>query len=132
VNGDGKVPHGDVQVTREQFQRLHREVEETKWLTHTAIVALIGKDKADAALAKIDEWLDSDFRRFARGTAVYNVNLGNALAYSRLIDADLFTLEEIAQKTRAEVAAVKGVGQVAMRHLEAAMAERGLSFAEAA
>lgn len=90
----------------------------------------IGKEKADQALAKLREWLDDDVHRFNRGTPVYAV-AGAGPAYARLIDADLYTLEEIAAKPRAEVVAVKGVGRVTMRHLESAMAERGLTFAEA-
>jgi hypothetical protein len=42
--------------------------------------------------------------------------VGNHLVYSRLVDADLYTLEEVAAKPRAEVAAIKGVGTVTMRH----------------
>ena len=124
-----KVQAGSA-VSRDEFERLHRDVQETKWLVHAVMQVLIGKEKSDKALKTIGEWLDDPFRRFGRGTAVYNVDLGNGLAYSHLVDADLYTLEEVATKTRAEVASVKGVGRVAMRHLEARMAERGLSFAD--
>ena len=48
-----------------------------------------------------------------------------------LVDADMYTLEEIAAKPRAEVAAIKGVGTVTMRKLDDAMSARGLSFADA-
>jgi hypothetical protein len=53
------------------------------------------------------------------------------MAYARLMEADLYTLEEVAANPRAEVAAIKGVGQVTMRQLDDAMSARGLSFADA-
>lgn len=115
------------EITSADIRDLRREIEETKWLTFAVVQALYGKDSADRVLAKVREWLDDDMRRLERGTPVYEV-----AAYARLMDADLLTLEEIAAKPRAEVAAVPGVGRVTMRHLESAMAERGLTFADAA
>jgi hypothetical protein len=78
VNGHGEVPHGDVQITPEQFQRLHRDVQETKWLVHTVLVVLIGMEKSDKALKGVQGWLDDPWRRFGQGTAVYNVTWGAA------------------------------------------------------
>ena len=119
------------EVTRAQLEELRRDVEETKWLVYAVMGALVGKEKSDQALGEVRRWLDADARRFERGTPVFDVTPGHTTAYGRLIDADLYTLEEVAAKQRKEVAAIEGVGRVTMRWLEGAMDERGLTWAEA-
>ena len=90
------------QITEAQFEALHRQVEEAKWLSHIVLQALIGKAKADDAYAYLQTWLDSDERRFERGTPVYKVH-GLGTAIWRLLDADLLTLEDVASRPREEV-----------------------------
>lgn len=90
-----------------------------------------GKQEADAALSRVQRFIDRrDLEeRFESGTPVYKVA---GARFDMLLEADLYTLEEVAGKPRAEVAAVPGVGPVTLSRLEAAMAKSNLSWAEAA
>lgn len=115
-------------ITQDQFKALRREVQETKWLVHGVMQAIIGKERSDKALRHVQVWLEAE--RFRAGTPVTEVD-GFGTAYWRLLDADLYTLEEVAARPRDEVASIKGIGKVSMGRIEAAMAERGLSFSAA-
>ena len=118
-------------ITQEQFAELRREAQESKWLAHVVLQQLVGKEKADRALEYVRGFIEDHERweRFGDGTPVYRFA---GAKFDCLIEADLYTLEEVAARPRAEVAAVRGVGPVTLGRLEAAMSESGLSWGEAA
>ena len=120
----------DEAITREDFEALRREIKEAKWLAYAVLHSLNGKEDADTALDRLRAFIDREEfqRRFGQGTPVYAVA---GSQYEHLIEADLYTLEEVAAKPRAEVEAVRGVGPATLQRMEAAMAERGLAWTDA-
>lgn len=66
-------------------------------------------------------------RRVAAGTRLHKLGFGPAVVH-RLYQANLLTLEEVAERTEEEVAAIRGVGFMTMQRLRAALANARLSF----
>jgi len=120
-------------ITQEDLKALRREVQEAKWLAYSVLQHHIGKGKADDVLAYLQQFIEQREleERWASGMPVYRLR-GIGVQGWRLTEADLYTVEEVAAKPRAEVAALPGVGRATLRRVETAMAERGLSWAEAA
>lgn len=74
--------------------------------------------------------MDKARRRNAAGAPLYKTALQERVC-GALNGAGIYTLEEVAARTRAEVFAIDGVGPKTMQKLDAAMADRGLSWTEA-
>ncbi len=112
-----------------EVDQLRAEVREIRETLDAALMALVGAKKAQAY---IDAGLGWRFhRRFDTGTPLYKVEgLPN---WSRFCegDIDLLTLEEVSARPRAEIQRLRGVGSVTMQKLEAAMADKGLTWGEA-
>lgn len=113
-----------------ELEQLRREVQETKWLVYGVLQALVGKKQTDDVLGTVQSWVSGE--RFTRGTSIMDATPEHSTVYCRFLDADLYTLEEVAAKPRKEIAAMEGVGRITMRHIEDAMSERGLEWAEVA
>lgn len=109
-----------------ELKQLRGEVLELRLLLEGVVGAVAGREKGQELLANLETYAIN--RRISRGTPVYKVGIDRASW--RLWDRDLLTVEEVAERSRSEIAAIPGVGRVSMRKLEAALAERGLDFAE--
>ena len=120
-------------ITQEQFAELRQEIEEAKWLAYSTIVVLSGKERADIALERVRSFIRTHEagKRFEKGWPLYRVAFAPG-QYNRLEDADLLTLEEVAEAGRENVSAIKGVGRRTLDCIEAAMTERDLAWAEVA
>jgi hypothetical protein len=111
----------------DELRALRRETEETKWVALAAVTAIVGKEKAEEALDRIQRWMTQ--RRFDEGFPLYKLDLGHA--YSELWRRNLLTLEEVAEHSREEIAGIRGVGRATMARLDSAMRDRDLAYAEA-
>lgn len=118
------------EVTREEFDGLRTMLEETYWMARGAMQSVQGKEATDRFAASVERFCDPVNRRLKEGTPFYTVSIPTMSHYT-FWDADLLTLEEIAERPRNEIAALPGVGRVSLARIEEALAERGMSFAEA-
>ena len=113
-----------------EAEELRTELQEIRTLAEATLLALVGAKRIDGSLRNQQEWLQT--RRLENGTPLYKLSLSQPGFWRLMDDADILTLEEVAAKTRPKVQSVEGVGPATMRKLDAAMSERGLSFAEVA
>lgn len=121
-------------VTRAEFDELRRMVEETYWYAKRAAAASIGPDERVEWVRSVERHCDPRARRYRSGTPLYTLRLDsrNTRPLTALThDADVLTLEEAAERGRGSLASVSGVGAVTLERLDAALSERGLTWAEA-
>lgn len=120
------------EVTQADLDRLRREVEETRVLVEVAVRQWLGKDWTQE---RLQDWLDGELERreWARAfgkDGVHGKGASSSAVWA-LIGAGIKTLDDLARTPRADVARMPGVGRVSIAKLDAALAERGLSWAEA-
>ena len=121
-------------VTRAEFDELRRMVEETYWYAKRAAAVSVVKDSREEWIASVERHCDPTARRFRSGTPIYSLGLDakNSKPLTALMEgADVLTLEEAAATGRGALASVSGVGALTLKKLDAALAERGLTWAEA-
>lgn len=100
-------------------KKLLAEVEETRVLVEGVLKALVGKEKTEDYVRRVDSYLW--WRRYESGTPLYKFDIQQ---WGKLAELDLLTLEEVAAKPRDEIEALPGVGRMTIQKLEGAMAER--------
>ncbi len=117
-----------------EIDQLRAEIREVRYLTEAVLMSIVGKDKM--LMYEIEAHVQSSLRRQRLGTPLREVGV-RGRAHGRLTSSfhdglDVQTLEEIIRLPRERVAAVEGLGRKSMQKIEAAMAERGLAWAEVA
>lgn len=119
-------------ISAADVRDLRREIDETKMLVGGILQVIVGVEKT-AAFEQRVYWAARDRERERQGSGTPLYTVGLPLTEGRHLYAeDLETLEDIAAKSREDIAAMKGVGPVTMRKLENAMDDHGLTWAEAA
>lgn len=117
------------EVTKEDLKALRAEVAETRELVETTLFALVGK-----RASKYREALNAARfqRRLETGWPLYRIGVASKVWCALQSDHDLITLEELACMGRDEVASIPGVGPRSLEKFDVAIADRGLTWAEAA
>jgi hypothetical protein len=108
----------------DELKALRREIEDLKFLMVSAHWEREKWDELEAALER-----ERDRRRYGKPTALYHFRLGPVPA-DRLYDSGFVTLDEVAERSREEIASINGVGPKTLDRLDAAMQEHGLSYSE--
>jgi hypothetical protein len=115
-----------------EVDQLRAELRDVRYLNEAILMALVGKKKM--VMYRIEARIESTFERERIGTPLRGLVKGpayDALTLSYRDGLDLVTLEEVARTPREKIAELGGVGTKTMRKLEAAMADEGLTWAEA-
>ena len=107
-------------------QMILKELRETRLIAEKALYAVAGREWTDDFLAQVEN--EAEFRRFIADSGLYRLDL-DTKARQALRKVDVVTLEEAAARSREELAALRGVGPRTMERLDAAITERGLSYA---
>jgi hypothetical protein len=120
------------EVTQAELNRLRREVEETRALVGLMVRQFSGKEWTED---RLQAWLDEErehrmFRRAFSDEGVWSVVEHLPIA-ERLARAGFCTVDDLSSVPRSEVAQIPGVGRASIAKLDAALAERNLSWAEA-
>jgi hypothetical protein len=121
-------------VTRAEFEELRRMIEETYWYAKRGAAISVAAEERERWIATVERHCDPTNRRFRSGTPIYRLGLDakNSRPLQILMeDADVLTLEEAAARGRDSLANVAGIGPLTLKALDAAMSERGLTWAEA-
>lgn len=131
------------EVTQADQAQLERRLEHIEALAEGIMHSLIGQEKRKTWLKwwnSEDERLRREFaRKWENETPIYKLGIpqkavtaiDNALGQTDPYWA-LVTVEELTDHSRAEVAAIRGVGPRTMAKLDAAVGDCGLVWAEAA
>jgi hypothetical protein len=122
------------EVTQLELDRLRRQVEETRVLVELLVRGKLNKEEWPSD--RLQAWLDDELehREYMRAFGKDGV-FGKVSAWTvteALFGAGFRTLHDLASVPRSQVAGIRGVGRVSIAKLDAALAERNLSWSEAA
>jgi hypothetical protein len=114
----------------DQLREIRTELREMRLLLEKVLSATAGKDWTSDYLDRRVK-REAEFRRAIADSGLYNLGVPKRGRDGLRENADLLTLEEVSAWPRDKVATVDGVGPKTMKKLDAAMADRGLFWAEA-
>jgi hypothetical protein len=125
------------EVTKAEFDQLRAQVEEIYWMTRGLMQVLVGKEKTKSYAEYVKDYRSESVRseRFGRMFSKPDGLVAAKVpqpALEALFEQDCVTVQEVALRPRREIARITGVGRVALARLDAALAERGLTWVEAA
>jgi len=129
----------EIREIRLELEKVQRQLEHLEALGEGLFYVLVGTEKRNAWFVRWDD--QKQHREFDRKwrteTPVHKLGIPykQVLALERALCEDayyaLVTLEDLARMSRQDVARIPGVGPVTLDRLEAAFADRGVSWAEA-
>lgn len=114
-------------MTRGDEVTLIKEVRETRQLTELLIAALYGKENTKSVVSIAKRHLERN--PLDCQVPIWGIGLQHHVG--ALYEAGYRTLEDFTQVHRGEIARMPGIGRVSMQRIEDAMAEHGLTWAEA-